>query len=87
VSPDRRPDRPEKEPAPRLPQVGKRPSSPFMLFAIGVVWVGCGVLALTTLTASWKFIPAIFFIGIGFLWLRGAALTFSRHERRSGDSR
>ena len=58
-----------------------------MLFAIGIVWVGCGILALTQLTASWKFIPAIFFIGIGFLWLRGAALTFSRHERRSGDSR
>ena len=48
---------------------------------------GCGILALTPLTASWKFIPAIFFIGIGFLWLRGAALTLSRHERRTGDGR
>ena len=69
-----------------LPQVGKRPSSALTLLATGLVWVACGIFALTALHATWKFIPAIFFIGVGFLWLRGAAVTAARHERRSGDS-
>jgi hypothetical protein len=55
-----------------------------MLAATGIVWIACGVVALTTLTATWKFIPAIFFIGVGFLWMRGAAVTLARHERGTG---
>ncbi|MGO9872661.1 MAG: hypothetical protein ACLPVY_02580 [Acidimicrobiia bacterium] len=74
------PDEPRKD----LPQVGKRPSSPLMLAVTGVVWIVCGVIALTELHASWKFIPAIFFIGVGLLWVRGAAATAARHERGSG---
>ena len=56
-----------------------------MLFAVGVVWIICGIVALTSLHATWKFIPAIVFVGIGLLWMRGASLTLSRHERRGGD--
>ena len=55
-----------------------------MLAATGIAWIVCGVVALTTLTATWKFIPAIFFIGVGLLWMRGAAVTFARHERGTG---
>jgi len=84
VSSARRPDRRKATPEPQLPQVGKRPSSPLMLAATGLVWIACGVIALSTLTASWKFIPAIFFIGVGLLWMRGAAVTFTRHERGTG---
>ena len=72
------------EPPKDLPQVGKRPSSPLMLALTGVVWIACGVIALTALHASWKFIPAIFFVGVGLLWVRGAAVTLARHERGSG---
>jgi len=83
VSRRRPPERPKKNLESPLPQVGKRPSSGLMLLAIGIAWIVCGVVALTSFSASWKFIPAIFFVGVGFLWLRGAAVTFSRHERRS----
>jgi hypothetical protein len=55
-----------------------------MLAVTGLVWIACGVIALTQLTASWKFIPAIFFVGVGLLWVRGAAVTLARHERPSG---
>jgi len=55
-----------------------------MLAATGIAWIVCGVVALTTLTATWKFIPAIFFIGVGLLWMRGAAVTLARHERGTG---
>ena len=90
MSPDSR-DRSGKRPGDRppedLPQVGKRPSSPFTLAATGLVWIACGVIALTALHASWKFIPAIFFIGVGLLWMRGAAVTLARHERGTGGQR
>jgi hypothetical protein len=87
VSRDRPSDPNKKNRGPQLPQIGKRPTSPFRLLATGVVWIVCGIVALTSLTASWRFIPAIFFIGVGFLWLRGAAVTLSRHERRGGEGR
>ena len=87
MSRDRPSDPRKRDSEPQLPQIGKRPSSPFRLLATGIVWIVCGIVALTSLSASWKFIPAIFFIGVGLLWLRGAALTLSRHERRSGEGR
>ena len=87
MSRDRPSDPRKKDLDPQLPQIGKRPSSPFRLLATGIVWIVCGIIALTSLSASWKFIPAVFFIGVGLLWLRGAALTLSRHERRSGEGR
>jgi hypothetical protein len=85
VSRDHPSDPRKKDAEPQLPQIGKRPSSPFRLLATGIVWIVCGIVALTSLSASWKFIPGIFFIGVGLLWLRGAAVTLSRHERRSGE--
>jgi len=42
------------------------------------VWIACGAYALVALDASWKIIPGIFFIGVGILFLRGAATTFIR---------
>ena len=67
-------------------QVGRRPSGPGFLFLVGVMWIGCGVVALVALTASWKFIPAVVFIGLGFLWLRGAATAINRQEARGSSS-
>jgi hypothetical protein len=87
VSRDHSSDPRKRDREPQLPQIGKRPTSPFRLLATGIVWIVCGIIALTSLSASWKFIPAIFFIGVGLLWLRGAAVTLSRHERRSGEQR
>jgi hypothetical protein len=55
-----------------------------MLAAVGLAWIACGIVALTTFSATWKFIPAIFFIGVGLLWIRGAAVTYARHERGAG---
>jgi len=62
-------------------QVGRRPSSPGFLLAVGVVWILCGVYALVGLNASWKLIPGVVFIGIGLLWLRGAVTAGARQDR------
>ncbi|HVT76808.1 MAG TPA: hypothetical protein VHD87_07240 [Acidimicrobiales bacterium] len=59
-------------------QAGRRPSNPSYLAFVGVVWIVCGIVALVKLSASWKYIPAIFFIGVGVLFLRGAAVTLFR---------
>lgn len=64
-------------------QPGKRPSNPAFLFVVGLVWIACGVYAIVALDASWKFIPGIFFIGVGILFLRGAAVTVIRRGDRS----
>jgi hypothetical protein len=68
-----------------LGQVGKRPSSPTNLLLLGLAWIVCGVLALVTLKASWKFIPGVVMIGIGLLFLRGGFTSVARRERRDGD--
>ena len=81
IGPFARPDRD----AP-LGQVGKRPSSAANLLVLGVAWIGCGVLALVALTASWKFIPGVVMIGIGLLFLRGGFTAVARRDRpRQGD--
>jgi len=46
------------------------------------MWIGAGVVALVSLTASWKLVPGIVFIGIGLLFLRGAAATVVRRADR-----
>ena len=66
---------------PRPDQVGRRPSNPGFLLLLALVWIGCGVGALIALHASWKLVPGIVFIGIGLLYLRGAAATVVRRER------
>jgi hypothetical protein len=65
-----------------LGQVGKRPSNPGFLALLAAVWIACGVVALVGLHASWKLVPGIVFIGIGLLFLRGAAATVARREDR-----
>ena len=61
-------------------QVGRRPSPPALLFAIAASWIGVGIVALVELSASWKLIPAIVFIGIGMMYLRGALTTVVRRN-------
>jgi hypothetical protein len=63
-------------------QPGKRPSNPTFLVLMALVWIACGVYAIVALDASWKLIPGIFFIGVGILFLRGAAVTVRRREGR-----
>jgi hypothetical protein len=46
------------------------------------VWIACGVAALVTLHASWKLVPGIVLIGVGLLYLRGAAATVVRRDQR-----
>ncbi|HMC42085.1 MAG TPA: hypothetical protein VKI20_03675 [Acidimicrobiales bacterium] len=75
----RRPD------VPAVSQVGRRPSSPAMLGLMGVLWVGAGIIAIISLHASWRLVPGIVFIGIGVLFLRGAAATVVRREERDRD--
>jgi hypothetical protein len=48
---------------------------------IGVVWIACGLFALLKLTAGWRLIPAIVFVGMGLLYLRGALVTLARRDR------
>ena len=79
--PDRRrgprlggPNRPIEGPV----QAGKRPSNPATLLVIALAWIGCGIFALVFLKAGWKLIPGVVFIGVGLLFLRGAAATVAR---------
>jgi len=48
------------------------------LLLIALAWIGCGIVALAYLSASWKLVPGVVFIGVGLLFLRGAAATVSR---------
>jgi hypothetical protein len=65
----------------RAQQVGRRPSSPSLLFAIAAMWIVVGVVALVALSVSWKLIPGVVFIGIGLLYLRGALTTMVRRDK------
>jgi hypothetical protein len=73
--------KPAREPT---PQVGKRPSNPFLLFGVAGSWIIVGVVIWTTFTATWRLIPAVVAVGVGLLFLRGAVLTVNRHEERAG---
>ena len=77
-----RKSRPQSRNDDRTPQVGRRPSSPAMLFAIAAMWIVVGVIALVVLSASWKLIPGVVFIGVGLLYLRGALATVARRGER-----
>jgi hypothetical protein len=46
------------------------------------MWIACGVIAIVSLSAGWRFVPGIAFIGIGLFFLRGASATVLRRERR-----
>jgi len=48
------------------------------------MWIAAGVIELFVLDASWRFVPAIVFVGIGLFFLRGAAVTVVR--RTDGDT-
>jgi hypothetical protein len=63
------------------PVAGRRPSNPGFLLLVGLMWIACGIIALVGLSASWKLIPGIVFIGIGALFLRGAATTSARRDQ------
>lgn len=82
--------RPAKAASKKLPlvpdrpvQPGKRPSNPAFLALLALVWIAAGVYAIVGLSASWKYIPGVFFIGVGILFLRGAAVAVRRRENRS----
>jgi len=66
-------------------QIGRRPSSPAFLLVVSLMWIAVGIIAIASLTAWWRFVPGIVFIGIGLLFLRGASATIVRRERRQSD--
>jgi hypothetical protein len=66
-------------------QVGRRPSSPAFLLVVSLMWIAVGIIAIASLTAWWRFVPGIVFIGIGLLFLRGASATIVRRDRRQSD--
>lgn len=68
-----------------LGQVGRRPSSPFKLLAFAAAYVACGIIALFSLKGSLRVILGVVFIGVGLLWLRGAATAALRQQRRTDD--
>jgi len=63
-------------------QPGRRPPSPGLLLVVALMWIAAGVWALIALTAGWKLVPGIVFIGLGLLYLRGAAATVARRADR-----
>jgi hypothetical protein len=76
------PSKPEPEAEP-TPQVGRRPSNPAFLFAVAGLWIAAGIVVWLFLTAGWKLVPAIVFIGVGLFFLRGALQTVVRHDERA----
>ncbi len=44
------------------------------------MWIAAGVVALAVMTASWKLIPGVVFIGVGLLYLRGALTLVARRS-------
>ena len=61
-------------------QPGRHPSRPGFLLLVALLWIVVGVVVLTSLDASWKFIPGVVSIGIGLLFLRGALATIARRS-------
>jgi hypothetical protein len=66
-------------------EIGRRPSSPAFLVLVAAMWIAVGVIAILSLTASWRLVPGIVCIGIGLLFLRGAGATVVRRDRRHSD--
>jgi hypothetical protein len=66
-------------------QVGRRPSSPGFLLIVSLMWIACGIIAIVSLSAAWRFVPGIAFIGIGLFFLRGASATVVRRDRHQSD--
>ena len=84
----RRRFQPPNKPVEGPVQAGRRPSSPGKLLLLALMWIACGVYAIVALHAGWRFIPGIVFIGVGLLFLRGAAATVARRsdaDQRSGE--
>jgi hypothetical protein len=75
--------KPTPKPVAAPGQVGRRPSRPGFLALVGIMWIVVGIIELFALSASWRFVPGILFLGIGVLFLRGAAVTITRHEDRA----
>ena len=68
-----------------LGQVGRRPSSPAKLLMFAIVYVVCGVLSFVVIGKTLGDILGVVMIGIGLLWLRGAATAQQRQQARRGD--
>jgi hypothetical protein len=81
------PAKPSRRFDPQKPmgQVGKRPSRPGFLAAVGVAWIVCGIAAFFIFEASWRIVVGVVFIGVGLYWLRGAFATVTRHDERLGE--
>ena len=79
---------PRQRPDPDRPvQVGKRPSSPYFLVIVAVLWVAVGIVIMVAATFSWRFVVGIVAIGIGLFFLRGAGATVLRREQRRTEGR
>jgi hypothetical protein len=66
--------------------VGRRPSNPAWLLVLGVAWIACGFGAVFGLTAGWRFVPGVFFLGVGLFFIRGSAASLLRRGRSGADS-
>lgn len=78
IGPFEKPDRDRP-----LGQVGRRPSSPTKLLVFSIVYVACGVLSFFALKGTFGVVIGVVFIGIGLLWLRGAATAKLRQQQRN----
>jgi hypothetical protein len=53
---------------------------------VGLAWIAAAVYAVFALTASWKLVPVIVFIGVGLFFIRGAAASYVRRDERGTKS-
>jgi hypothetical protein len=50
---------------------------------VAIAWIVVGVVVFVTVDAAWKIVPAIFAVGVGLFFLRGAAATVARRADRT----
>lgn len=63
-------------------QANRRRAAPGFHLTVGLLWLAAGVVELVGVHAAWRVAPAIVFVGIGLLFVRGAgALVLARPRR------
>ncbi|MFC0080754.1 hypothetical protein ACFFRE_01100 [Aciditerrimonas ferrireducens] len=78
----RRADRAGSSPGYR---VGRQRSDPRFLALVALAWLAVGVVSFVALHASWRLVPGVFALGVGLLYLRGAAGAYLRRPERPGE--
>jgi len=82
----RRPRRPLLDERARA-EMAKRPQSLRYQFTMSGIWIALGVAMFVLIPATWKVVPAMFFVAIGLFSMRGAVRTALHGDARAPGTR